>query len=83
VCTLDYPSSSDNACLYHHSAQSLKHECYETSAMAELLLTKATLSPRIAHYLYWYVHIPLGQYSDVVSVHSLPLLVRTHTARTV
>lgn len=34
--------------------QSLRHDCYATSPMAELLLTRAVSSQRIAHHLYWY-----------------------------
>lgn len=33
--------------------QALKHETYETSALAEFLLRRSLLSPRVAHYLYW------------------------------
>jgi phosphatidylinositol-4-phosphate 3-kinase len=37
--------------------QSLRHDNYERSAMAELLLRRAVLSPRVAHSLYWQLRI--------------------------
>ncbi len=33
--------------------QALKNETFETSALAEFLLKRALLSPRVAHYLFW------------------------------
>ncbi|XP_054261584.1 phosphatidylinositol 4-phosphate 3-kinase C2 domain-containing subunit beta-like [Macrosteles quadrilineatus] len=33
--------------------QALKHETYETSPLARLLLERALTSPRVAHHLYW------------------------------
>ena len=33
--------------------QALKHETFETSALAKFLLERALLSPRVAHYLFW------------------------------
>lgn len=33
--------------------QALKHETYETSPLARLLLARALESPRVAHFLYW------------------------------
>ena len=32
---------------------SLSYDCYEGSSMAELLLSRAASSPRIAHHLFW------------------------------
>lgn len=40
--------------------QALKHDTYEASPMAQLLLTRSLQSPRVAHHLYWLL------------VHSLP-----------
>lgn len=33
--------------------QAVKHETYETSPLARLLLQRALTSPRVAHHLYW------------------------------
>ncbi|KAG8329500.1 Phosphatidylinositol 4-phosphate 3-kinase C2 domain-containing subunit alpha [Homalodisca vitripennis] len=33
--------------------QALKHETYEASPLARLLLERALTSPRVAHHLYW------------------------------
>ncbi|KAL1110477.1 hypothetical protein AAG570_008005 [Ranatra chinensis] len=33
--------------------QALKHETYETSSLAKLLLERSLKSPRVAHHLYW------------------------------
>ncbi|XP_026681872.1 phosphatidylinositol 4-phosphate 3-kinase C2 domain-containing subunit gamma-like [Diaphorina citri] len=33
--------------------QALKSETYETNALAQFLLKRALLSPRVAHHLYW------------------------------
>ena len=35
---------------------SLSYDCYEGSSMAELLLSRAAYSPRIAHHLFWSAH---------------------------
>lgn len=46
--------SNDQLCDYlPQLLQALKHDCYDVSALAEFLLTKALESPRIAHHLYW------------------------------
>lgn len=51
--------------------QALKHDTYEGSPMAQLLLTRSLQSPRVAHHLYWLlVHSLPGenpQNSDVTS----------------
>lgn len=50
--------------------QALKHDTYEGSPMAQLLLTRSLQSPRVAHHLYWLlVHSLPGenpQNSDIV-----------------
>ena len=42
--------------------QALKFECYHISALARMLLEKATSNVRFAHYLYWYVDILVDLY---------------------
>ena len=43
--------------------QTIQYDCYRCSAMSEFLLTRAIISPRIMHFLYW--NLRLLQTSDV------------------
>lgn len=53
--------------------QALKHDTYEASPMAQLLLTRSLQSPRVAHHLYWLLMHSLPgdnpQNSDIVHDH--------------
>lgn len=51
-------SEDDFIHLLPQIVQSLKHDCYLSSAMSELLLKQAITSPRISYYLYW-ILLPL------------------------
>uniref|UniRef100_A0A8D8S4J0 Phosphatidylinositol 4-phosphate 3-kinase C2 domain-containing subunit alpha n=1 Tax=Cacopsylla melanoneura TaxID=428564 RepID=A0A8D8S4J0_9HEMI len=54
--------------------QALKSETYETNALAQFLLERALLSPRVAHHLYWLLiqtlpgHSPQNSAVDDVSI---------------
>lgn len=55
VCWLSGLPDDDLCDFLPQLVQSIRHDCYEASAMAQLLLTRAFTSPRIAHHLYWYM----------------------------
>ena len=55
VCWLSGLPDDDLCDFLPQLVQSVRHDCYEASAMSQLLLTRAFTSPRIAHHLYWYM----------------------------